>query len=162
MPVKHLLTQLEHYNTRRNNRDVRPAWVTQFVNEAAELFEPLDDVGRVGFDCQIADDRWDVSLYLGSQELVGGREDGQHKSSNFHFDVQGLLGLFGEINGVQFAAYPDGAAEGTDEGDCAPCGLITIDGRLNDNLLRVRIYSMPPADIGPGLRRHADGRCDTV
>jgi hypothetical protein len=158
MPVKHLLKQLEHYRSKRNNRDVRPAWVTQFVNEAAELFEPLDEVGRVGFECQIADDCWEVALYLGSLELVGGREDGENRYSSFHFDVHGLIKQFDEIDQMQFAAYP----EGSGDGECASCGLVTIEGRLDENRLRVRVFSIPPADMGPGLRRHADGRCDTV
>ncbi len=158
MPVKHLLDQLEQYKSKRNNRDLRPAWVTRFVNEAAELFEPLDEIGRVGFDCQFADDCWEVALYLGSQELVGGREDGQRRHSSFHFDVNGLLNHFDQVEQLQFAAYHQMQGDEIK----LPCGLVMIDGWLETNRLKVRVHSIPPAEMGPGLRRYADGRCATV
>lgn len=158
MPVKHLLKHLESYRNRRNNRDIRPAWVTQFVNNAAELFEPIDDVGRVGFDCQVADDCWEVALYLGSTEIVGGKEDGQFRFSGFDFDLRALIGQFHEVENIQLATSDDG-------GDDSPSVLrsnVMIEGRIDDNRIRVRVHSIPPGDVGPGLRRHVDGRCDPV
>jgi hypothetical protein len=159
MPVKHLLKHLESYRNRRNNRDIRPAWVTQFVNSAAELFEPVEDVGRVGFDCQIVDDCWEVALYLGSTEIVGGREDGESRYSGYYFDVRALMALLHEVEEMQLASTAD-----SDYEDVAsvPRTVLTIDGRIDENRLRVRVHSIPPADVGPGLRRHVDGRCDPV
>lgn len=158
MPVKHLLKHLESYRNRRNNRDMRPAWVTQFVNDAAELFEPMEDVGRVGFDCQIADDCWEVALYLGSTEIVGGREDGQYRYSGYTFDLRTLMSQFHEIEAIEMAAHDDEPTEKP----AVPRAMVTIDGRIDDNRLRVRVHSIPPSDIGPGMRRHVDGRCDPV
>ena len=54
LTINHLLKHMDTYAAKRNNRDVRPAWVTQFINQVAELFEPLAGIGRVGFDCQLA------------------------------------------------------------------------------------------------------------
>lgn len=157
MPVKHLLKHLESYRHRRNNRDIRPAWVTEFVNAAAELFEPMDEVGRVGFDCQVADDCWEVALYLGSTEIVGGREDGQFRYSGFDFDLRALMAQFHEIENIQMSAGDEAA-----EISSLLRAMVTIEGRIDANRLRVRVHSIPPGDVGPGLRRHVDGRCDTV
>ncbi|MGE3317105.1 MAG: hypothetical protein AB7O26_18465 [Planctomycetaceae bacterium] len=132
--------------------------MTQFVNNAAELFEPIDDVGRVGFDCQVADDCWEVALYLGSTEIVGGKEDGQFRFSGFDFDLRALIGQFHEVENIQLATSDDG-------GDDSPSVLrsnVMIEGRIDDNRIRVRVHSIPPGDVGPGLRRHVDGRCDPV
>jgi len=155
--VKHLLQQLENYRSQRNNRDVRPAWVTRFVNDAAQLFEPLDEVGRVGFDCQLTDDGWEVALYLGSLEIVGGREDGQYRYGCFHFDLHALLGLFRHVDDLQFATFP-----ADDEGEGTVRTVVTLDGIIEQDRLRVRVHSTPPAEVGPGLRRYADGRCHPV
>ncbi|MGH7130251.1 MAG: hypothetical protein ACREIV_16900, partial [Planctomycetaceae bacterium] len=58
MPVNHLIRQVELYRERRRERDVRPAAVTEFIEAAAELFEPLMEEGRVGFDCCAGEQRW--------------------------------------------------------------------------------------------------------
>ena len=97
MPVKHLLKQAETYRSQRAARDTRPQWVTEFINEAAELFTPVTGVGRVGFDCHLAEDCWVVAMYLGSTEVVGGKDDGHSRHTDFEFDLLELAGRFTEI-----------------------------------------------------------------
>ncbi len=156
IPVKHLLKQVEIYRSQRANRDSRPGWVGEFINAAADLFEPLIETGRVGFDCQPADDRWIVGMYLGSTEVVGGREDGQSRHTDFQFNLLKLLELFGDVELFQWSAFPDRRSS-----DGLPVSsIVTIEGRVDGNPIRLQLYSVPPADVGPGFRRYPDGRCD--
>lgn len=157
IPVKHLLKQVELYREKRHNRDVRPDWVTTLVDRVAELFEPLADVGRVGFDCQLADDHWCVGLFLGTTEVVGGPEDGRAQPANFEFNLRRLIGLFTKIEGLLWQAFPDGA-----EGRTSPHSVVTLEGVFEQNPVRVQLFSVPPDAAGPGLRQYTDGRCDIV
>ena len=156
IPVQHLLKQVELYKAKRNNRDVRPGWVTEFVEQVAELFEPLEDDGRVGFDCQLCEQRWQVSLFLGATEQVGGQDDGRLEYANFQFDLKRLLDCFEEIDRFRWTAYPAGL-DGEDE--TSPSS-ITLDGRVAGESLRLQIHSHPPQDAGPGFRRSKGGRSE--
>jgi len=158
MPVKHLLKQVELYRSNRNNRDFRPEWVTEFINNIAEAFEPFDDVGRVGFECRLADDRWEAGLYLGSIEMVGGKEDGQERYGGFRFDVNQLVDQFDEVDRLQFDVPP----QAVDKTNSVSQAVIVVEGRVSDHPLRVTIYSIPPEHAGPGFRQFPNGERDTV
>lgn len=158
IPVKHLLKQVEMYHSKRQ-RGVRPAWLTEFVNDAADLFDPLSDVARVGYDAMLADDRWVVGLFLGRIEIVGGRDDGSTEPPGFEFDVLGLIARFTEVERVRWNAVP---AETEEAESFAATSFLSIDGRISENPLRVQVYSVPPSEMGPGLRKYPDGRCDPV
>ena len=159
LPVQHLIRQVEIYRSKRR-QGVRPDWLTRFVDDAADLFEPLSEVARVGFDCHLADDRWVVGLYLGSIEIVGGPEDGLAHVPGFEFDVLRLIGQFSEVERIRWnAPQKESEAEG---GPSAEGSLLAIDGRVGEHPLRVQVYSQPPQIAGPGLRRYPDGRCDPV
>ena len=158
MPVNHLLKQVEVFRSKRTRRDVRPAWLTEFIDSVAELFDPLTGVGRIGFDCRWADDRWAVVLFLGSTEQVGGKKDGESRHANFQFDLDGLRKLFDEVDWFRWSAFPEGV-------DCDGhkiSSYLTVEGRIGENALRLQIDSLPPIQAGPGLRCYPDGRCDTV
>ena len=158
IPVKHLLKQVEMYRSKRS-RGMRPEWVTEFVNQAADLFEPLSDVARVGYDCKLADDRWVIGLFLGRIEIVGGREDGSTQPPGFEFDVLGLIARFTEVERVRWNALP---AEREEAETFLATSFLAIEGRIGDHPLRVQVYSVPPSEMGPGLRKYPDGRCDPV
>lgn len=153
MPIQHLLKQLEAFSSKRESRDIRPEWVTEFIGEVAELFEPLTGVGRVGFDCQFSEDCWVVGMYLGKTEMVGGKCDGHSVNMNFDFNLLGLLNRFCSVQDLKWSAHPTG-----DEGDSLPArSFITITGLVGENLLRLQIFSTPPETTGPGLRQYPNG-----
>lgn len=133
---------------------MRPDWLTTFIENVAELFEPVDDEGRVGFDCHLLDEGWTVSLYLGGTEIVGGPRDGQTQFAGFQFDLLPLLDRFSDIERFRWSVFPDGA----DEPNATALSFVTIEGRFQENWLRLRIYAAPPADAGPGFRQFPDGR----
>src|SRR5580704_6814219 len=96
--ARHLLTQIETDRSRRGNRDKRPEWLRGFVEEAAGSFEPLSGVARVGYECLPAEGGWEISLYLGSIELVGGKSDGRTERPDFRCDLKRLLKQFTRID----------------------------------------------------------------
>ncbi len=158
MPVDHLLKQIEMYKAKRQQRDIRPPWVMEFIDQVAELFEPLKDDGRVGFDCQLAEERWEVGMYLGSTEVVGGKNDGKSRHSNFEFDLKALIDLFTGVSRFGWSAFP----EGIDAEDSKAHAFITVEGIVGERPIRLRLHSIPPSEAGPGFRQYPDGRRDTA
>lgn len=155
MPVQHLLRQVEIYRSKRQQgeqADNRPEWMTALIESIADLFEPLADEGRAGYDCRIVDGRWVLEMYLGATEIVGGPEDGQLSYTNFQFDLHGLLDRFDAVDRFRWNAIP-GAAE---EGGIAR-STVMISGRVGENEVRMHVHSIPPADAGPGFRQTLDG-----
>ena len=158
MPVLHLLKQVEIYRAKRTNRDSRPSWVTELIGQIAELFEPVSEVGRVGFDCQFDEDRWTIGMFLGNTEVVGGMDDGRSVPADFDFDLQRLISLFGHVDLLVWSAWPNGGA--TEE--TKDRSFITIEGIVESNPVRLQIHSVPPSDAGPGFHQFSDGRCEPV
>ena len=156
MPIRHLLKQVEIFKQTRANRDVRPDWVTRFIDEVADLFDPMTEVGRVGFDCRMDEDCWLVGLFLGSTEIIGGPDDGQSHYTNFQFDLMGLLDKFSSIERLDWHSLPH--PEQTEDPNLG--SYVTIDGHIDQNRLRLDIRSIPPETAGPGFKVYPDGRCD--
>ena len=40
--------------------------------------------------------------------------------------------------------------------------MLTLLGLIDETRIRVSIHSLPPADLNPGLRQHANGAVDAV
>ena len=155
MPVQHLLRQVEIYRSKRQQgeqADVRPAWMTAFIESIAGLFEPLADDGRAGYDCRMIDGTWVLEMYLGATEIVGGPDDGQLRYTNFQFDLNGLLDRFDTIDRFRWNAIP-GAA---DDGGIAR-STVMVSGRVGENQMRMHVHSIPPDDAGPGFREDING-----
>jgi hypothetical protein len=153
---RHLVAQIESERFNRTSRDIRPDWLTAFLESTAALFEPLDQVGRVGFDCQLDAAGWSVALYLGAVEQVGGKNDGQSRPIGFHCDLRPLLAHFARIDEFAWTVFPQENAPS----DALPRSLISLDGLLDGHRLRLVIRSVAPAAAGPGLRRLTDGRLE--
>lgn len=158
IPVKHLLKQVEIYRSRRDKRDARPPWVTEFINNVADLFEPMIEDGRVGFDSQPAEDRWIVGMYLGSREIVGGADDGQMQHTDFQFDLLKLKDLFSRVDLFGWSAFPDRR----ESDDLPASSFVTVEGQVDGHSLRLQLYSVPPSEAGPALRQFSDGTCTPV
>ncbi len=157
IPVKHLLKQLEVYRSTRRNRDIRPDWLTHLIGRLSDLFDPEDDVARVGFECGWTEDAWEVVLFLGSTEIVGGPNDGKSRLANFRLDLLTLMGNFTEVDHVEWLARPQSEI-GHEPSRGASC--LQIVGRIDAEPLRLMIFAAPPADVGPGIRKHQNGHCE--
>ncbi|MFK7778578.1 MAG: hypothetical protein QM501_10790 [Gimesia sp.] len=160
LPIQHLMKQMENYSSKQNNIKCRPAWLTSFVDEVAEIFNPTMDLGRVGFDCQFSEEFWEIGLFLGSTEIVGGQRDGQFTAAGFQYDLLQLLDRFESVNRFHFNFPEQADSESTNDTASA---YITIEGHLADlELVRLNVYSIPPEAAGPGFRQSQDGKINTV
>ncbi len=154
LAVHHLIRQVEA--DRLRSRDHKPGWLTEMIDELANLFEPISISGRVGYDCQWNNDHWALTMYLGRVEMVGGMSDGLQKPLNFEFDVRMLLKYFEAIEKITMTATPDLEANDT-ELRTSPAGLL-VSGIVADQRLVVTILEQAPLGTDAGLQMHADGR----
>lgn len=150
--VQHVLKQAETRAAQRGQRDPRPAWLADFVQRAADWFEPLTGVGRVGYDCEPTAEGWEARLYLGSTELVGGPHDGRWKSHSFELNLSGLIACFTQVSEFRW-----NVATGETAGS-----FLTLKGLVGTAPLCVKAYSRAPDHLGPGLRQFHDGRVQAV
>lgn len=163
LTIQHLLKQVELYSSRRGTKRVpRPEWVDELIDQVAELFEPLTDVGRVGFDFQPNDERDEIGFYLGCTEIVGGRDDGERRHVNFQFDVLRLQSLFTSVERFIWNVLPEGEAAAEDITTSPRFSFLTLDGKFHDHAVRLLVYGIAPDQAGPGLRQFADGTVEPV
>ena len=131
----------------------RPEWVDRFVAEAAELFDPLSGLGRVGFRCEPGEAGWAVALFLGATEIVGGPGDGLIAPARFRFDAAGLAGLFDAAPTVALEVEPVLAPHGVDGIDA----VLRLVGEVGGQALTISVLSAPPDGAEPGFKRYAAG-----
>ncbi len=161
LAFQHLIHKIDTARPRAK-RPAGPVWLPEFVDQIAELFEPFVDVGRVGYECVPGAERWDIAMYLGSTEVVGGKVDGELRAVAFQFDLARLDTVFDRVEECRWSAFPAGTVEGKTEPFAAERSYVTIAGRYRDNAVRLRVFGTPPADTAPGLRQYADGRWEAV
>ena len=103
--IRHLVKGLEARG--REAIDIRiPETIDTFVTAVAELFEPFSGTARVGYECNFADDSFEISMFVGAREIVGGPLDGHQEAQNFRFNLQGLFDRFDSIQSFLWNALP--------------------------------------------------------
>lgn len=152
--VQQLLKQLEHHKRERHNRQHRPEWLSVFVHQVAALFEPMCGVGRVGSQCEFTDLGWEVRLYLGATEIVGGKFDGHAQLVGFELDFKRLSQLFTQLDEFRWSV---GAST-----DGANSSFVTMRGLIDEYPVNLKAYSRPPKEAGPAFRQQVDGSVDAV
>ncbi|HEX6986116.1 MAG TPA: hypothetical protein VF170_12115 [Planctomycetaceae bacterium] len=157
LTVSHLLKQLETHRGKAA-RDRRPDWLTAVIDAAADLFDPSDGLGRVGFDCRPTEAGWVAVLYLGGEELVGGAEDGRTRPADFRFDALGVTKLFDAVTELAFDAFPSLATPDETDPTAAAGVRLTVRGTVSGHPLTLHVHAVPPETAGPGFRRYPNGR----
>lgn len=157
LPVRHLIRQLEQEGHEPGL--TVPPWLAGFIDAASQLFEPFRGVARAGYECYHVGNEWEVSLYLGSSETIGGALDGQLSPVNFRFDLKGLLNLFDSVSSYVWNALPD-TGELFDEEPMV--SFIAIEGLKSGQTVRLQLHATAPGESGPGLRQYGDGRVELV
>lgn len=158
LAIRHLIRQVEEYAARDPARPGLPDWLGQFIQRAAELFEPFSGVARPGFECCRAEERWEIALFLGKTEHVGGPEDGAQSAVNFSFDVLRLTALFERLETLRWSAFPDCHVYD----DAVDLSFLLAEGTVNGQRLTLQVHAGPPDCAGPALRRYSDGSYVTV
>ncbi len=154
MSPEELLQQLEAYESRRKLRDRRPQWLQHLVQQIADLFEPLRDVARVGFDCRMDEQGWLIRMYLGTTEIIGGPKDGQIEHASFRMDVQQLVGLFEQVDRIEWYSVANSEPE---EFDGQLRSLLSVVAKASEGQrVQLELLASPPRYAPPGLR-HTTG-----
>ncbi|MFV0446835.1 MAG: hypothetical protein ACK5Q5_24955 [Planctomycetaceae bacterium] len=156
LAIRHLI---RHVAERRQNgigQPVLPSKLVNLIDNVCQLFEPLTGVARAGYECMFGEDRWEISVFLGEQEVVGGPKDGELAPVNFRFDVAGLTPLFERVNTVNWNAIP--WTYGTDDGLFE--SFLTIDGVAAGERISLQVHALAPRELGPGLKQYSDGRLE--
>lgn len=159
LAIRHLVKKLEMQEGRRSAKPQLPAWLIEFVNRLSQRFEPFSGVARVGYECMQADEIWEVAVFLGELEIVGGAEDGEMHPINFRFDLKGIADEFERIQTLCWNAFPNSHVCFESMADLS---FLTLEGYVNGQLIRLQLHAGPPDSIGPGMREHQDGRLELV
>lgn len=144
---------------RRSIKPQRPAWLSEFVDRLAQRFEPFSGVARVGYECMQSDQVWELAIFLGELEIVGGAEDGEMRPVNFRFNLQDITGEFDEVRSIFWNAFPNSHVCFESMADLS---FLTIEGVVQTQIIKLQLHAGPPDSIGPGLREHQDGRLELV
>lgn len=136
----------------------RPAWINHLIDTLSEFFEPIEGIARVGFDCRINEKHWEISLYLGRTEVVGGPQDGSSEPVDFSLDLRGVAGILGEFDILEWTVVH----AATESGPSVPRSLLRIETFFEGNPVRILFVSHAPQEAGPALRRFADGTCELL
>ena len=159
LPIRHLLRQVEKHAGRRQAALKIPEWLSTFVQQAADLFEPFHGIARPGYECTHGEDRWEIGMYLGRTELVGGPLDGDQQPVNFRFDLAGLTRLFEPLDMLRWNAFPD--CHVCDD-EAMDLSFLVAEGQVKGELVSVQVHAGPPHAAGPALKRYSDGSYVTV
>ncbi|HLJ10428.1 MAG TPA: hypothetical protein VKU82_04530, partial [Planctomycetaceae bacterium] len=151
--LQHLITQLDAAAP-SPKRPPGPHWLPEFVDQVAELFEPFVDVGRVGYECAPNAERWEIAMYLGSTEVMGGKVDGEVRPVAFQFDLARLETIFDRVDECRWSAFPAGTIDDESQTHAGERSFITVVGRYRDHVLRLRVFGAPPPEVAPGLRQY--------
>lgn len=159
LAIRHLIRHVAERRQHGIGQPQLPARLVAFIDDVCQMFEPFAGVARAGYECLYGDDRWELSVFLGRQEAVGGPLDGELAPVNFRFDVQGLTRLFEQVQSVSWNAIP--RTYGADvDGQCE--SFLTIDGVAGGERVSLQVQALAPREIGPGMRHYQDGRLELV
>lgn len=157
--LQHLISKIDSPAYRRQ-RSSGPVWLPEFVDQVAELFEPFVDIGRVGYECSPSDEMWEIAMYLGGTELIGGKVDGEIRTVAFQFNLVALQQIFDSVEEFHWNAFPAGTFP---EGDTShDRSFIAVTGRYRESDVRLRVYCTAPRETGPGMRQYPDGTWEPV
>lgn len=150
--IRHLIKGLQTRG--REALEIRlPDSIQEFVNSVADLFEPFRGEARVGFECTFIEDSWEISMFLGTTEIVGGPLDGRQMPQNFRFNLQGLFDQFDSIQSFLWNAMPDNPLLD----DSLPMSLVVVEGVVRGQTVRLQLHPSAPEEIGPAVREYPDG-----
>lgn len=159
LAIRHLVKKLEMQAGQRPAKPQKPAWLSEFVDRMAQRFEPFSGVARVGYECQQSEEIWELAVFLGELEIVGGAEDGKMRPVNFRFDLKNLTCEFDEIRSIYWNAFPNSHVCFESMADLS---FLTIEGVVRSRIVRLQLHALPPDSVGPGLREYKDGRLELV
>ena len=159
LAIRHLVRQLEQQRADDRPKPVVPHWLQALVQRVSEAFEPFSGVARAGYECFQAEHGWEVALFLGECEMVGGKHDGTTLPVNFKFDLLELHESFKRIDALSWNAFPN--SPWTTE-SVTELSFLTVSGTVDGHHVLMQIHAISPEPFGPALKQHQDGRIELV
>lgn len=148
--IRHLVQGLEARG--RDSIEIRiPEVIESFVHNVADLFEPFSGTARVGYECSFADGSFEISMFVGAREIVGGALDGRQEAQNFRFNLQGLFDRFDSIQSFLWNAIPQSPLN--DGG----LSFVVVEGLVHGHIVRLQLHPTAPEEIGPAMREYTNG-----
>lgn len=136
----------------------QPPWLAALLDRLCDHIEPVHGEARVGYDLNFNDPLWEIDLFLGRTEIVGGSLDGCSDYVSFTADIPRILSLFTKVESCDWLALPSSLETVSHE---SASGLF-IEAVWEQQPVRVVLRSVPPSKAAPGLRRYPDGRYEVV
>lgn len=131
-----------------------PGWLAGLLDRVCDHIEPVEGEARVGYDLHFQDPAWQIDLFLGRTEIVGGNLDGCSDCVSFTADIPGILSVFSKVERCQWLALPSSLDTTIDE----TAARLSIEGLWEEHSICVNLMAAPPITAAPGLRRYPDGR----
>lgn len=147
--TQQLIQFLESFRPTSEDR-VQPNWAANLLEQVCEFIEPVQGEARVGYECRFVESLWQIELFLGKIEIVGGSYDGHTSYVNYTANVAGILGLFSSIRRCEWQALPCSQHPGTSTG-------LAIEGEWKGHIVRILLRMVPPKSVGVGLKHYQDG-----
>lgn len=122
-----------------------PEWLQELADAVALQLIPVDQLAPVGCHFCLVDETWEISLFVSSTQIVGGKKDGVLRHSRFNVDVQAVADLFSEVRSISWQALPLVA-------DDELGAHISIDGSCAGNRVWLRILARAPKRFDVGRR----------
>ena len=154
MSPEELLQHLAECESRRTPKDRRPIWLKQLIHQVAELFEPLRDVARAGYDCRMDEQGWLIRMYLGTTEIIGGPKDGQIEHASFRMDLQQLTEVFEQVDRLEWYSVANVEPE---EFDGQLRCLLSVVGKVAEGQkIQLELLASPPKYAPPATSASDD------
>jgi len=120
-----------------------PEWLSEFANAAAACIHAVDYESPIG--CHYHHDKtgWEVTLFTGATEIVGGPRDGHRRVPRFGVDLVGLCSVFESIHSMRWQAHRLGSRD-----DIGP--HVAVEGDYGGQRIWLRIPAAAPEQFPPG------------
>ena len=120
-----------------------PRWLANLADEIVRRIVPVDPLAPIGCHYLLQDGVWEVTLFVSTTEIVGGRRDGQVFASAFQFDLAGIEEHFESVSSISWQPIELG-----DDDDLGP--HVAIVGSREDHPVWLRVTAVPPRGFEPG------------
>ncbi len=157
LSIRHLISSLERLRPAEARPRAIPDELLGFIQDVCQLFDPFGGIARAGYECLFAEDRWEISVFLGETEAVGGPLDGKTTPVNFQMDLDALRATFDDVQRFSWTAFPNGYLQQNQE---RRESFLTIQGTVATQPVTLQVHSLAPDSLGPAMLEYHDGRLE--